>query len=422
MASCVAVAFALISLQPPRYGAEARLLTSSSTPPALETGDTARKVMAELRIAGQPGFELIPPAPWWKNYWVETADVWIAEHTGLSPLSWLPPPDPAIEARFWSHVTLRQHGKVLIIRVTTGDPVQAADIANALSRRSPPGASLLSPAAAPASPDLPLPPDLLVWVAAAGILAGAIAAWSIGNGQRGFDRAAELEAAAGIPVTARIPKLEDGRAAIVHVLREPASDYTEALRRLPAALQPEGRPAPHAIGIASALPGEGRSTLAASLGRLLAGEGRRVLLIDCDWRHPDLHNLFRLNNDTGLTALLVDKRVAFDDIIQTDALSGLDIITAGRRNKKAFRVLLSERMRGLLAELADSYDLILLDMPPVLAADEVLLLSRLVDRVLFLVRWSHTRRQQALAAIERILGTEGEIGGIALTRIDPAKS
>jgi capsular exopolysaccharide synthesis family protein len=220
-------------------------------------------------------------------------------------------------------------------------------------------------------------------------------------------------------VLAVVPQIEDGGAALANVLRDPGSPYAESLRRLYDKLLSQRRSqAPKVVAISSALPGEGRSTLAASLGRLLASEGGRVLLVDCDWRHPELHSLFRLSNETGLTSLLLDPHIAIDDVIHTDALSGLDIITAGRRNRQAMHKLISEPMKKILATLASGYDLVLLDMPPVLAADEALLLSGLVDKLLFAVRWRHTLRSRATDAMDKILAARGDVLGVVFTRVD----
>ncbi|MTK64716.1 MAG: CpsD/CapB family tyrosine-protein kinase [Methanobacterium sp.] len=233
-------------------------------------------------------------------------------------------------------------------------------------------------------------------------------------------RADESDTATNLPVIAVVPRLKDGTTAIAQVLREPLSPYAESLRRLSISLLhsvdwPESS---RIVAVGSAIPEEGRSTLAASLGRLLAGEGRRVLLIDCDWIHPEVHRLFHVPNETGLTSLLGDRRTMLDDAIRTDALSGLDIVTAGRVRGPMIRGLASARMRSLLATVAKSYELVLLDMPPVLMAHEVLLLSRMVDRIMFAVRWRYTRRKMVQDAIERILSAEGDMAGVVLTCVN----
>ncbi len=255
--------------------------------------------------------------------------------------------------------------------------------------------------------------------AVAGVLVGLLAIVLVDSKPRQFSRAEEVESASGLPVLAVVPQIADGAAAIANVLRDPGSAYAESLRKLYGKLHSQRwTQAPKVIAISSAMPGEGRSTLAASLGRLLASEGGRVLLVDCDWRHPELHTLFRLSNDTGLTSLLLDPHIAIDDVIHTDALSGLDIITAGRRNRQAVHKLISDPMKQILATLATGYDLVLLDTPPVLAADESLLLSGLVDKLIFAVRWRHTLRSRATDAMDKILAARGDVLGVVFTRVD----
>ncbi|HMA51435.1 MAG TPA: CpsD/CapB family tyrosine-protein kinase, partial [Magnetospirillaceae bacterium] len=305
------------------------------------------------------------------------------------------------------------------IRAWSGDPQQAAAIANTLGRLGHGDGTLIAPALPPGRSSYPPVMTILGVGAVGGVLLGLLGIVLFDSKPRQFVRAEDVESASGLPVLAVVPQIEHGGAAIANVLREPGSAYADSLRKLYDKLHsPRWTQAPKVIAISSALPGEGRSTLAASLGRLLASEGGRVLLVDCDWRHPELHSLFRLSNDTGLTSLLLDPHIALDDVIHTDALSGLDIITAGRRNRQAVHKLISEPMKKILATLATGYDLVLLDMPPVLAADESLLLSGLVDKLVFAVRWRHTLRSRATEAMDKILAARGDVLGVVLTRVD----
>ncbi|MBV9834195.1 MAG: hypothetical protein JO055_07310, partial [Alphaproteobacteria bacterium] len=80
-------------------------------------------------------------------------------------------------------------------------------------------------------------------------------------------------------------------------------------------------------------------------------------------------------------------------------------------------LITSERMRHLLAALEPEYDSIILDTPPVLVGAEVLALSRLVSKVVFVVRWGHTRREAVLEAIKQILEAQGDIAGVVLSRV-----
>jgi capsular exopolysaccharide synthesis family protein len=258
------------------------------------------------------------------------------------------------------------------------------------------------------------------------LLAGSLGGLGLGilvaasnRGAKGFWRADDVEAATNLPVMAMVPRLKTGSDAIADVLRDPISSYAASLRELSAGLQ-SADPAKSmgTVAITSAVCGEGRTTVVASLGRLLASEGKRVLLIDCNWRHPDLHRVFHVSNDTGLTSILLGGRVPLDAVIRTDALSGLDFITAGPQRLLASRMLYSDRMEHMLATSAKAYELVLLDMPSVLMEGEVLLLSNMVDKIMFAVRWRHTRRALSLSAIRQVVNSQGRVAGIVLTCVD----
>jgi capsular exopolysaccharide synthesis family protein len=234
-----------------------------------------------------------------------------------------------------------------------------------------------------------------------------------------FRQTEQIQDATRLPVVGSVPRVKNGRTALVEVLRHQDSPYTQSLRDLYGRLQAADRKnPPRIIAIGSAVAAEGRSILAASLGRLLAGQGKRVLLIDCDWRHPDQHRLFRVPNETGLISLLMDEPIPLDDLIRTDALSGLDIITFGRRERQPGRLLLADRMRQILATVTKSYELVILDIPPVLSATEALSLSRRADKVIFAVRWRHTQRNTSLSALKRLVNARGDVAGIALIQVD----
>lgn len=159
--------------------------------------------------------------------------------------------------------------------------------------------------------------------------------------------------------------------------------------------------------------------MVASLGRLLASNGKRVLLVDCDWRCPKLHQLFRCSNRNGLAGLLTSETAALDDFIHHDALSGVDVITAGEWTPQTTHLMTSERMRVVLDALAPDYDHVILDMPPVLVGAEVLAFSRMVEKVVFVVRWGHTPRDAVLEALKQIVEAQADIAGVVMSRVVP---
>ncbi|HKU94707.1 MAG TPA: polysaccharide biosynthesis tyrosine autokinase [Vineibacter sp.] len=279
-------------------------------------------------------------------------------------------------------------------------------------------AKLISPAATPGAPSYPPKPLLIFLGSFGGLLVGAAVALMREGADRTFRRSDQIVAATGLPVIAMVPQLSGGTPPQVHVLRKPTSPYSEALRRLHIGLElSEAAESPKTILFTSATPGEGKSVMVASLGRLLASNGKRILLVDCDWRCPKLHQLFRCSNRNGLAGLLASETAALDDFVHHDALSGVDLVTAGEWTPQATHLLTSERMRIVLDALAPDYDHIILDTPPVLVGAEVLAFTRMVEKVVFVVRWGHTPREASLEGLKQIVEAQADVAGVVMSRV-----
>lgn len=283
-----------------------------------------------------------------------------------------------------------------------------------------PNAKLISQAAPPTEPGFP-PKMLLVFLGAvAGALIGMAYALLREGVDRTFRRADQIEAMTGLPVLAMIPSLRGSITPIAHVLRKPVSPYAEALRKLHIGLElSEAAQSPKTILVSSSVPGEGKTVLVASMGRMLASHGRRILMIDCDWRNPRLHKAFQCQNRNGLAELLCDQPERIEDCIFTDTLSGADLIPSGVFTPQAMRYLTTDRMKMILHALAPRYDMILIDSAPVLVGAEVLTLSRMVDKVAFMVRWGNTKRDAVMEAMKDLIEVNADIAGVAMTRVDP---
>ena len=155
-------------------------------------------------------------------------------------------------------------------------------------------AKLVSPAAPGEAPTYP-PKTLIAFLGAVGgLLLGSAIALLREGGDQTFRRADQIEALTGLPVLAMVPQVGGRTPPSMQVLRQPTSTYSESLRRVQIGIElSEAAASPKTILFSSATPSEGKSVMVASLGRLLASNGRRILLIDCDWRSPRLHQIFQ---------------------------------------------------------------------------------------------------------------------------------
>lgn len=281
-------------------------------------------------------------------------------------------------------------------------------------------AKLVSPAAPSEAPSYP-PKSLIAFLGVVGgLLVGSALALMREGGDHTFRRADQIEAMIGLPVMAMVPQIGARTPPAMEVLRHPTSAYSEALRRLQVGIElSEAAASPKTMLFSSATPSEGKSVMVASLGRLLASNGKRVLLIDCDWRSPRLHQIFRCTNREGLASLLSDKAdtVSLDNLIHHDALSGVDVLTAGNWSPRSAHFIGSPRMGQLVEALTQHYDFIILDTAPALVTADVLSLSRIVEKVVFVVRWGHTRQEAVVEALKQIADAQANIAGVVLSRV-----
>lgn len=172
--------------------------------------------------------------------------------------------------------------------------------------------------------------------------------------------------------------------------------------------------------ITSAVSGEGKSSTASSLARMLSLSGRRTIIIDADLRAPMLHRIFGLGSGPGL-AECIEEGLGLEEVIQRDEATGTDVIAAGQARGASSDVLQSRRMQELVGELALHYDNVIIDSPPVLAVYDSNILARLVDRTLMIVRWRSTHSSTLATALQRLSDDNVPVDGIVLSQVDGRK-
>jgi len=160
------------------------------------------------------------------------------------------------------------------------------------------------------------------------------------------------------------------------------------------------------ILVTSPGPGEGKTTVVHNLGIALAETGRRILLVDADFRRPHLHKAFHLPNDRSLIDLIYDDKALTDYPPESWGLStgvtGLCVLPNRATDSNVARALYSPRLRAIFQKLREMYDMVLVDAPPVLHLADARIVAPLTDAAILVLRSGVTARKSAMEAHRRM--------------------
>jgi non-specific protein-tyrosine kinase len=204
---------------------------------------------------------------------------------------------------------------------------------------------------------------------------------------------------------------------------EPRSQVAEAFRGLRTNLQYTSVDRPlHTLLITSPSPDDGKSTIAANLGIVLAQSGKRVALVDADLRRPVQHKLLRLANRRGLSQLFITPEIHLNGNLQKTDVEFLSAVTAGQTPPNPADLLGSETMIRILDQLLGSTDMVVIDSPPVMAVTDALVLAPRVDGVLLVVKPSTTDLPTLQRSIEQLRQVGANILGVVLNDVEITRS
>src|SRR5216684_1157148 len=282
--------------------------------------------------------------------------------------------------------------------------------------------TVASPPGGPSSPKTGL---TLALAAVCGLGLGLLSAFGREQMNRQIHTRAELESLLGTSCLAVLPAFAQKRPALRTkgatrdsggVFRQiseaaPFSAVAEALRYIKVAidLHPAGG---KVIGFVSALPGEGKTTVAAGFGAFVARNGGRTLLVDADLRNPSLTRTLGYNDAPGLLDMVADKS-PFDDLVISDSRHKFDFLSASTRIKasNSSDILNSPSMKQMLKAAKNDYDYVLVDLPPILPVVDVKAVAHLFDAFVLVVEWGSTSTDEIVRAVgaspivsERLLG------------------
>lgn len=175
---------------------------------------------------------------------------------------------------------------------------------------------------------------------------------------------------------------------------------------------------PRVLMVASAMPAEGKTTVAANLAMAFAENGARVLLIDTDLRRGRLNRLFGYRKTPGLSNMLLGE-IPLEEAIRRTSQNNLSVLNAGQPTATSTDLLTSDTFAAAMTALREKHDIIVLDTPPVLGLVETSVLQRHVDGVLLVISNEDTPRSSIRAAIETLRGRGAKILGFVLNRAKP---
>lgn len=272
-------------------------------------------------------------------------------------------------------------------------------------------ARIVSPATPPVAPSFPDKRLTLVLAGFSGLGLGIVLAFLHDNFIGGFTTAGQLALMTRTKVIAAIPRQRPPRtdeplSLADAVIDAPLSVFAEAIRRVRVNIDRLLRGSRPGAGIVvmltSAAPGEGKTTTAVALARAYAAARKPVLLIDCDLRNPSVHKHLGIERSAGMLDYLSDESdsMALAAILADDPRGGAHVALGGRRSAMATDQLVNGPTFQRLIEAArNSFDVVILDTPPIGSVVDGLYLADYADIAVMVVRWASTSQQEVRTAI-----------------------
>ncbi len=271
-----------------------------------------------------------------------------------------------------------------------------------------PNSRIVAPAILPAGSSFPPSQTIMLAAALLGLALGTAAAIARENLVGGFALPAQVEAVTGIPVLATIPR-DNSASPQSNLIDDPLSSFSESLRRLRISVEEAvDKSETKVVLVTSTEPGEGKSTLALSLGRALASVGRKVALIDCDFRHPSVAKLCGAHSPGDFVELLKHYKEgqSIHEFMGVDATSALHVLTTTAAKKQASDVIVnSPSFEFFLTEARQEYEYVILDSPPIGYVVDARILNASADMLIYVIKQNSTSQQDAVSGLRQVLGS-----------------
>ncbi len=286
-----------------------------------------------------------------------------------------------------------------------------------------PDARVISNAEIPTSPSFPKKGMTIGLSLPAGLILGLVFAFMLERFDSGFRTTAQVESLLRLAVLATVPEVrgmeKSDRSAADVVVDRPISSFAEAVRGLQLGLLLSNIDhRPKVIVVTSAVPGEGKTTLAVSLARVAARAGLKTVVVEGDMRRPSVAETFGGGaREFGLIEVLTGAN-ALEECLAKDSRSDALYLPCIHGPAVPTDLLNSQAMKNLVAALRKSCDLVIMDSAPILPVNDTKIIAQLADAVLFVVRWEKTPREAVVSALRSLSGIRTPVAGIAFARAD----
>jgi len=279
----------------------------------------------------------------------------------------------------------------------------------------------------PTEPSVPVRPERNVMLFEGlmiGLLLGCCAAIVRDWTDQGLRSSEEIIETLGVPLLGSVPHMPGPANPLAQgrkVDLEPASDVAETLRTIRTAVffgtpDRESR----TILVTSPAPGDGKSTFASNLAIAMAQTGKRVLLVDADFRRPVQHRIFECRPGIGLSTVLAGHE-PLDKTIQSTGIAGLDILPAGPQPSNPSEILNSQSFNEVLEELSVRYEHVVIDSPAVMAVADARILSAMSSVTVLVLRAQTSTRKAAVHARRALQSVGAAILGVVVNDVPRAR-
>ena len=281
--------------------------------------------------------------------------------------------------------------------------------------------TVVTPAVPPLSPSSPKPTEDALLGLLVGLILGLAAAFlrdSLDDAVSAKEMAEQLTNA---PVLAAVPMVTSWRKRdrpLVVALARPKSPAAEAFRSLRTSLQfARAEHELRTILVTSPAAAEGKTSTLANLGAVFAQAGQNVLMVSCDLRKPRLGQFFGVDERVGLTTAILGEDSVENLIQRCPGTEGLWLLPSGPTPPNPAELLNSARSQQIFARLRDTFDLVLIDSPPILPVTDAAVLSKDADATLLVVAAFRTRSGDLLRASEKLAQVHARVVGVVLNEV-----